>query len=92
MRPDFVHRARGVRNTVRVVVGRSMRSAREGCDLSQEDLAWLMSQAGLRWDQGTVSLVERGRRKLTAEEVSVLAFVLNVRVSDIIPEVEPRSA
>lgn len=88
--PDLVSRAREIREEVRVIVAQTLLGLREASDFSQADIAWVMSEVGFPWTQSTVSMVERGKRRLAAEEAAVLAYVFNVRVSDILPEITPQ--
>ncbi len=56
-----------------VVLGERIRVAREGKGLSQEEFAALISR-----DQRAVSLYERGKRRIAATDLPLLAQVLDV--------------
>ena len=57
------------------VLARNIRAARSRADLSQQDLAARMQRLGYTaWLYQTVGNVERGKRRVTAEEVFALAL------------------
>jgi transcriptional regulator with XRE-family HTH domain len=63
------------------VLARNIRAARSRADLSQEDLAERMQHLGYSaWLYQTVGNVERGKRRVTAEELLGLALCLEVSI------------
>lgn len=66
------------------VLGSSLRSQRERRGMRQDELAARMRAIGFEWGQATVSAVEGGRRRLSIEELAVLASVLSVALADLL--------
>jgi 8-oxo-dGTP diphosphatase len=63
------------------VLARNLRAARAAAEVSQGEVHARMHDLGFTaWQRSTMSLVERGKRRLTAEEVFALAYVLNTSV------------
>jgi len=63
------------------VLARNIRAARSRADLTQEDLGARMRALGhAAWLYQTVGNVERGRRRVTAEEVAALALALDTTI------------
>ena len=63
------------------VLARNIRAARSRADMSQQTLAARMRAAGLNaWLHQTVGNVEKGKRRVTAEEILVLAYALGTTV------------
>jgi transcriptional regulator with XRE-family HTH domain len=61
------------------VLARNIRAARSRADLTQEDLAARMRALGFSgWLYQTVGSVERGKRRVTAEEIHGLAWALEI--------------
>lgn len=55
--------------------------------MTQEYVASNMSTVdGIRWDRRTVAAIEEGRRRLTVDEVYVLAVVLGAPLAELAPE------
>lgn len=64
------------------VLARNIRAARSRSDLSQQDVAARMRALGFdAWLYQTVGNVERGRRRVTAEEVFALSLVLDTTIA-----------
>jgi 8-oxo-dGTP pyrophosphatase MutT (NUDIX family)/transcriptional regulator with XRE-family HTH domain len=64
------------------VLARNIRAARSRADLSQQDLAARMQRLGYSaWLYQTVGNVERGKRRVTAEEILALALALGTTIS-----------
>lgn len=69
------------RKTYQVAVGRNISGARGQRQISQSEVARRMQLLGFdEWQHPTVSLVERGRRRLMCEEAIGLALVLKTTV------------
>lgn len=68
------------------VVAKNIRDARRLADLSQEALAERMSLFwhDRGWHRATVSELERGNRSLSADELWYLAWVLEVKIGDLL--------
>lgn len=66
-------------------VGFRLQAAREAGEWNQSELAARLTEAGLRWSQGTLSRVETGQRPVRLTEAVVLAEVLGVALSELIP-------
>jgi transcriptional regulator with XRE-family HTH domain len=75
------------------VLARNVRTARTRRELNQETLAARMKALGYdEWIRQTVSNVEKGKRRLTAEEVFGLSVALEVSVTSLMfpgPDDEP---
>jgi transcriptional regulator with XRE-family HTH domain len=50
----------------------------------QDDLAEAVREVGLEWTQATVAAIETGNRKLSLEEVFLLAVVLRIPLADLL--------
>ncbi|MBO0813669.1 MAG: helix-turn-helix transcriptional regulator [Actinobacteria bacterium] len=58
---------------------RNLRYARAAAGLDQTEVRDLMNELGFTsWQRSTVSMVERGKRKLSVEELTGLALVYDV--------------
>jgi transcriptional regulator with XRE-family HTH domain len=63
----------------------NMRAARAAAQLSQADVGERMRELGFTsWLRQTMSTVENGKRRLTAEEVFALAFVLETTIARLV--------
>lgn len=71
-------------------VAGNIRAARARLDIKQRDLADRMKALGHNWHRLTVSRVERGYRKVSAEEVVGLCVALQVDRDDLLPRQEQR--
>jgi transcriptional regulator with XRE-family HTH domain len=75
------------------VLARNVKAARTRRDLKQDVLAVRMKALGYdEWIRQTVSNVEQGKRRLTAEEVFGLSVALDVSVTSLMfpgPDDEP---
>ncbi len=59
------------------LLARNLRAARAAANLSQSDVGERMRNLGFTaWMRSTVSLAEQGKRRVTAEEVFALSYVL----------------
>jgi len=66
------------------VIARNIRAARSRVDINQETLAGRMRALGYSaWLRQTVANVEKGRRRVTAEEVLGLALALETAMPDL---------
>jgi transcriptional regulator with XRE-family HTH domain len=66
------------------VLARNIRAARSRADLTQEELAARMRALGFSgWLYQTVGSVERGKRRVTAEEIHGLAWALEVTMPEL---------
>jgi 8-oxo-dGTP diphosphatase len=64
------------------ILARNLRAARAAANLSQTEVGERMRDLGFTaWMRSTVSLAEQGKRRLTAEEVFWLAYVVDVSVT-----------
>jgi transcriptional regulator with XRE-family HTH domain len=73
----------------RDVLARNFRAARAALDIGQADVAERMTGAGYpEWRRQTVARVEQGKRRLTAEEVFALAYVLETSVTRLMSPTE----
>ena len=70
---------------VSALVGRHLREIRGRRSRSQEHVAALMSELGFGWERSTVSLIERGERRITVDELAGLVVLLEVRFDDLLP-------
>jgi transcriptional regulator with XRE-family HTH domain len=60
------------------LLARNLRAARAAAELSQGDICDRMRELGFgSWQRSTMSLVERGKRRLSVEEIFALAYVVN---------------
>ena len=73
--------------TARLEIANHLRLARDMAGLSQGQAA-----RQLGWHRPTVSQIEAGRRKVSAEELSLLANLYAVNISWILGELEPQPA
>jgi transcriptional regulator with XRE-family HTH domain len=74
------------------VLARNLRAARAATEpqLSQADVGERMSALGFTtWLRQTMSIVEQGKRRVTAEEIAALAIVLGTTVSRLMTAVPP---
>lgn len=70
--------------TYRVVLARNIRAARRRLDINQQRLAERMRALGhAAWVHQTVGNVEKGKRRVTAEEILGLAFALETTVATL---------
>jgi transcriptional regulator with XRE-family HTH domain len=65
------------------VIAANVRAERKRAGLSQVSVAQRMRQLGYRWHFQSVGAVERGERRLTAEEVLALSLALEVTMDDL---------
>ncbi len=68
----------------REVLGARMRSIREDRGLTADEVAAKARRYGLSWQRSTVNTIEAGNRKLTAEELLMLPFLLDVAITDLV--------
>ncbi len=73
--------------TVRLEIANRLRLARDMAGLSQGQAA-----RQLGWHRPTVSQIEAGRRKVSAEELSLLAGLYAINIPWILGEQEPQNA
>jgi len=59
-------------------IGICIRRYRDEMDMRAEDFARIMQQRGLHWNRGTVTAIERGKRKVSAGELIALVNVVPV--------------
>ncbi len=79
----------GVTTSYADVVAKNVRAGRARAGLEQEPLAARMRALGFdAWRRQTVAAVEKGTRRLTADEIFGLALALETRMSSL---VEPAS-
>jgi transcriptional regulator with XRE-family HTH domain len=64
-------------------VGANLQLHRKAKGYSQSDLAGLLEQRGLPFQQQTILKIEKGSRPLKLEEASVIADVLGIELSDL---------
>ena len=80
MLKDFLERAKGQRdilpNSFTIELGELIRKARTEAKLSQGELA-----EAAYVNQAAVSLIEKGKRSITAEEIVYLSIALNKPIS-----------
>lgn len=63
------------------LLARNLRAARAAANLSQNDVGERMRKLGFTaWMRSTVSLAEQGKRRVTAEEVFALSYVLETTI------------
>ena len=63
------------------LLARNLRAARAAANLSQSDVGERMRNLGFTaWMRSTVSLAEQGKRRVTAEEVFALSYVLETTI------------
>jgi transcriptional regulator with XRE-family HTH domain len=71
------------------VLRRNFRAARAAADLSQADVGERMRSLGhASWLRQTMSTVEKGKRRITAEEVFALAYALDTSIARLIRPTE----
>lgn len=59
-------------------LARNLRAARTRADLSPQDLAERMRHLGhTQWHAGTAGMIERGERRITADEILCVALALD---------------
>lgn len=76
---------RDATNSYSAHVGHNLRVVRAMRDIGQEAVAAKMRAAGFAgWVRQTVSQVERGRRRLTVDEVGTLSSQLGVPLGDLL--------
>jgi transcriptional regulator with XRE-family HTH domain len=68
----------------RDLIARNLRAARAAASLSQEDLADRMAALGFAWYRPTVSVAERGTRRVTLEEALALMVALETSLEAIV--------
>src|ERR1700751_5291039 len=66
------------------VLARNIAAARARRDLQQQDLAERMRVLGWKWVRQTVGEAERGRRRLTADEILGAAIALETTVARLL--------
>ena len=66
------------------VAGEAVRMRRMGRRMAQAELGRRMAALGHPWAAATVSLSERGLRRITVDELGALALVLGVRPADLL--------
>lgn len=66
-------------------VGFRIQTAREAGEWNQSQLSASLIEAGLPWSQGTLSRVETGQRPVRLTEAVILAEVLGVPLTELIP-------
>lgn len=66
----------------------NLRAERARAHISQHDLAVAMRAAGHDWFTQTVSTVERGRRRIVANELPALAAALGTTVAVLVAPYE----
>lgn len=75
------------------LLARNLRAARASAELSQDDVRERMRDLGFTsWQRSTMSLVERAKRRLTAEEVAALALVLQTTVARLVTPPDERDS
>jgi len=75
--------------TYGTVLAANFRAARARADLGQEAVAARMRALGYgEWRYQTVGVVEKGKRRLLAEEVMALAWVLGVTIFELMKPAE----
>jgi transcriptional regulator with XRE-family HTH domain len=67
-------------------VGRNLQRFRKAADLSQADLAEMLSGRGLPFQQQTILKVEKGTRPLRFEEALAIAQILRINVASLSEE------
>jgi transcriptional regulator with XRE-family HTH domain len=71
------------------VLARNIRAARSRADLSQQTVAARMRALGYEaWLYQTLGNVEKGRRRVTAEEIFGLAYALETSISRLMAPLE----
>lgn len=79
----------GVASTYRDVLARNLRAARSRLDISQQSLAARMRALGYEaWLHQTVGNVEKGKRRVTAEEILGLSYALETSVAALMMPTE----
>jgi hypothetical protein len=73
------------------VLGRNVSAARGRMQLPQSALAGRMRDLGFPWKQQTVAVVEKGRRRATAEEILGLALALDTTIARLMSASEEES-
>jgi transcriptional regulator with XRE-family HTH domain len=63
------------------LIGREISAARGRLQLSQTSVAVRMRSLGFDWHQQTVASVEKGKRRVTAEELLFLSYALQTTVA-----------
>jgi hypothetical protein len=58
-------------------MGQHLRAIREGAGVPREMLAEAVQRRGIPWTVATITLIERGRRRITTGELLLLPYVLN---------------
>jgi transcriptional regulator with XRE-family HTH domain len=61
---------------IRHAIAANIRAERARSRLSQQEVADAMRERGFPWHQQTTGATERGERRVTADELTVLASVL----------------
>lgn len=68
-------------------VCRNLRAARAAAQLKQDDVAERMRELGFAaWRHSTVSLTERGQRRITVDELLGLAVAFEVSVQSLLEQ------
>jgi hypothetical protein len=84
-----VHNAGMESVSYREVLAGNIRAARARAGLGQELVAGRMRRLGFsEWRYQTVGVVEKGKRRVTAEEVMALAWVLQTSVYELMRPAE----
>jgi transcriptional regulator with XRE-family HTH domain len=71
------------------IVGRNISGARGQRQLTQTSVAVRMRALGFDWHQQTVASVEKGRRRVTAEEIFGLALALETTMPTLLRPTDP---
>jgi transcriptional regulator with XRE-family HTH domain len=69
-------------------IAENLRTHREACNISQEDLAQRMADRGFGFSQATIWKVESGQRPVKVTELVALADALELRAWDLTTEPE----
>lgn len=71
------------------ILGRNISGARGQLQLTQTAVAARMRALGFDWHQQTVAGVEKGKRRVTAEEILGLAETLETTIRDLMRPTDP---
>lgn len=66
------------------ILGRNFSGARGRLQLSQAAVSRRMKKLGFEWHQQTVAAIEKGSRRVTAEEVLALSAVLRTSITALL--------
>lgn len=70
-----------------VALGKWLLDYRASEDLAQVDIATLMVERGIPWDQATVSKVENGKRNISMDEFIALGIVGRLSLLKLLDEI-----